>query len=102
MNRHQRRAFAKVQGKVPLGQATDKLQQALEAFQSVKNLDDLPKQITEAHRLVSETHAMLGAMVEDLQNVADEVEALKTVVFTLRPEGAEQFKQILEEIRADR
>ncbi len=103
MNRHQRRALAKINGKTSsLGHATGQLQEAVTALQAVQGLETLPSQLKEAHQLMVEAHATVSALVEDYQGMADEIEALKAVVFQSSPDTREMFQKQLLRIRAER
>ena len=104
MNRHQRRALAKIGGKTSaLSNAAGQLQGAVHALQAVQNLEALPEQIREAHGLMVQAHTMVSALVEDCQGVADELEALKAMVFELvGPTAEDAFQKHLAKIQASR
>lgn len=102
MNRHQRRALAKVQGG-SLGKATGQLQKAVQALQAVQELGDVPKQVAEAYVLMKETHAVVSAMADDYQVLADQLEALKILVLGIAgPDAEAKLEQILAQVRTER
>jgi hypothetical protein len=45
---------------------------------------------------------MLGAIVEDFQGMADQVEALKQTMFCHRPDASATFQSFLENIQKER
>lgn len=105
MNRHARRKMAALHGRVPegLGQAAGQLQEALKALESIKGMESMTAQIAESHQLITATYTAASALVEDCQGMADEIEALKAMVFKLAGEGAEEaFRRQVAQIQAQR
>lgn len=103
MNRHQRRQMSKLQSgsRGPLGQAAGKLQQAVQALQSLQGIDGMTQQMSDACKLVSEVHSTVAGLAGDYRQMADEVEALKLMVFEMKGEGAEQaFRAALNRLKA--
>ncbi len=75
MNRHQRRATAKL-AKGQLATSQQRLQ-ALEAVKQLQGLDGITKLVQQSYEDLQGLVKVVDALIEDVQTLSDEVESLK-------------------------